>query len=762
MTQTDHERTREAPRANGLDVMKRAIVGTPMPSDAMEETLLRKTLALPIFASDPFSSVAYATESAMVVLVATSLAATRLVFPLSIAISVLLVIVIASYRQTVRAYSTSGGSYVVSKDNLGRIPSLVAAAALLVDYVLTVAVSVAAGILAITSAVPSLSGWIVELSIAAVVLITVVNLRGVRESGFAFAIPTYLFILAYLAMMGAGIGKCALGTCPVATTPDAIPAGAGAVTFFVLLRAFASGSAALTGIEAISNGVSAFRHPQARNAARTLSVLGVIAVTFFVGVSWLAVQTGARPSTSMSVVSQIARATFPSGTAFGFMFWVVQVTTFAILVLAANTSFQGFPRLAALLARDRFFPRQFANLGDRLVFSNGIIVLSGLAIFLLWYYHASVDSLIHLYVLGVFTAFTLSQIGMVRYWRRTRGARWQRSAAINLLGALATGVVLVVVVSTKFTEGAWLVTIAIPLLVLTFLGINRHYRRTSRRLRAGAAAVIASTPPRSRTLIAVDAIDDSTERALWYAQEISGCDFRAVHVPGRSTEAAIDSHWRQWAGDQPQLELLPATEGRVESLLEFVWSVPRSEADFVNVVVPELFEKRSLFEAARRVTSLQLKLRLLKEPGVVITDVPLIAGELPVAERAVGRVLVSGVHGASLRAIAYAETLQLDDVRGVFFAFDADEARRMRQDWERFGVRLPLDIVEAPFRDLGDPLRSYLRPITSADTIAVVVMPELVVHGWHRLLHNQRALYLKRVLLFEPNVILSSVPYRLG
>ena len=234
---------RGAAAANGLDVMKRAIVGTPMPSDAMEETLLRKTLALPIFASDPFSSVAYATESAMVVLVATSLAATRLVFPLSIAVSVLLVIVIASYRQTVRAYSTSGGSYVVSKENLGRIPSLVAAAALLVDYVLTVAVSVAAGILAITSAVPSLSGWTVELSIAAVVLITVVNLRGVRESGIAFAIPTYLFILAYLAMMGAGVGKCALGTCPVATTPDAIPAGAGAVTFFVLLRAFASGSA---------------------------------------------------------------------------------------------------------------------------------------------------------------------------------------------------------------------------------------------------------------------------------------------------------------------------------------------------------------------------------------------------------------------------------------------------------------------------------------------------------------------------------------
>ena len=750
------------PPAEGLNQVKRALVGTPMPSHAMEETLLRKALALPIFASDALSSVAYATEAALIVLIGVSATSAYLILPVSAAVSLLLAIVVLSYRQTVRAYSTSGGSYIVSRENLGTVPSLIAGAALLTDYVLTVAVSVAAGVLAIVSAVPSLQHLTLELSIGAVILITVVNLRGVRESGVAFAIPTYAFILALLVLILTGVTRCTLGTCPTAVVPDKLPAGMGAITLFVLLRAFASGSSALTGVEAISNGVSAFRHPQAKNAARTLSILAVVAITLFMGVSWLAYQMHALPSGSASVVSQVARATFPSGSTFGFMFWVVQITTFAILVLAANTSFQGFPRLAAMLAHDRFFPRQFGNLGDRLVFSNGIIVLSGLAIFLLWVYDAQVDSLIHLYVIGVFTAFTLSQAGMVRYWRRQGGPGWKRSAAVNTVGATATGIVMVIVIMTKFTQGAWIVIIAIPLLVLAFLGIHRHYRRTSRRLRAGAAAMIASTAPTATTVIAVDAIDEATERAVWYAREIAGSDFRPVHVPGRGTDLAIHARWLRWVGGRPRLELIPAQEGRVESLLEFVWSVPRHEADFVNVVVPEQFRKRSLLAALRRTTTFQLKLRLLKEPGVVITDVPLVEGEAPVAERALGRVLVSGVHGASLRAIAYAETLELEDVRAVFFAFDGDEVRDIRRDWERCGVRLPLDIVEAPFRDLGDPLLSYLRDLTDDGSIAVVIMPELIVHGWRRLLHNQRALYLKRLLLFEPRVILSSVPYRLG
>jgi amino acid transporter len=751
----------QPPPAEGMETLKRALVGRPMRTDAMGETLLRKRLALPIFASDPFSSVAYATEAALIVLVGASLTSLHLVLPISATISVLLAIVIASYRQTVRAYSTSGGSYVVARDNLGTIPSLVAAAALLTDYVLTVAVSVAAGVLAIVSAVPSLAHLSLVLSIGAVVLITLVNLRGVRESGLAFAIPTYAFIAAYIALIVVGAVKCTVGTCPHAVAPHPITAGAGAVTIFVLLRAFASGSAALTGVEAISNGVSAFRHPQARNAAKTLFVLGVISITFFMGVSWLTVKMGARPSETVSVVSQLARATFPTSSTFGFMFWVIQITTFAILVLAANTSFQGFPRLGALLARDRFFPRQFANLGDRLVYSNGIVVLSGLAIFLLWHYDAKVDSLIHLYVIGVFTAFTLSQAGMVRYWLRTRAPRWRWSIAVNALGALATGVVMVIVVWTKFAQGAWLVTVAIPVMVIMFLAIHRHYRKTARRLRAAGAAVAAAAPAHTTTVLTVDAIDAATERAVWYARQI-GDTFHPVHAPGRHTDPGINSRWLKWMDGEPRLERLSTDEGRVDAVLEYVWRLPRGDSEFVDVVVPELFRRRSLVEAFRRTTSFAIKLRLLREPGVVITDVPLVEGEAPTGDRLVARILVSGVHGASLRAVNYARTLQLEDVRAVFFAFDSTEARRMRDDWQRQEIGIPLEIVEAPFRDLGDPLLAYLRALTGdGQTVVSVIMPELVVSGWRRLLHNQRALYVKRLLLFEPRVILSSVPYQL-
>src|SRR5437763_11953865 len=407
--------------------LRRVLVGRPMQTGQLHETLLPKWLALPIFASDPLSSVAYATESALVVLIAASAASAYLVFPISIAISCLLAIVVLSYRQTVRVYETSGGAYVVARENLGQTPSLVAAAALLTDYVLTVAVSISAGIFAITSFAPSLQGHKVGLSLACLLLIVLANLRGVRESGLLFALPTYLFVTAVGVLVIVGAVELATGHAHRAVVPDALPAGTGTITLFVLLRAFSSGSTALTGVEAIANGVNAFRRPHGRNAAATLGILGVIAIAMFVGVSWLAVQAHARPSATgtPSVLSELARATFPSSSALGFMYWTVQVLTLAVLVLAANTSYQGFPRLAALLARDRFFARQFTNLGDRLVFSNGIIVLTGIACVLLWIYDASVDSLIHLYVVGVFTAFTLSQAGMVRYWLRTRDTGWR-------------------------------------------------------------------------------------------------------------------------------------------------------------------------------------------------------------------------------------------------------------------------------------------------------------------------------------------------
>jgi amino acid transporter len=656
---------------------------------------------------------------------------------------------------------------VVAKENLGTLPSLVAAAALLVDYVLTVSVSVAAGVLAITSAAASLDSHKVELSLLLILLLTLVNLRGVRESGIAFALPTYSFVVVMYVMIGTGIAKCATSGCPQAHVPDPIAVGAaGSVGVFVVLRAFASGAAALTGVESISNGVGAFKPPQGRNAATTLLVMGAFAISLFAGVSYLAVHMHALPSSSVSVVSEIARATFPAGSAGSFVYYLVQGLTFAILVLAANTSYQGFPRLSAVLARDRYFPRQFVNLGDRLVYSNGIVVLAGVASLLIWAFHADVNALIHLYVIGVFTAFTLSQTGMVRYWFRLRTPGWRKSAALNGAGAIATTLVAVLVVQTKFLEGAWAVAVAIPLLVVGFYGINRHYRKVGRRLRAGVAAVAAAPTPTNQVVLYVESYDAALREAVWYAKQIAGDDFRAIHVPGPHTDTGIRPRFRQLTDMRPDLEIVHAEGSRVDAVIDALWAIPRGESSFVTAIIPEEFRRASLVDAVRRRTELSLKMHLLTEPGVVISDVPVLVqrrAEWQPPIRAVCRVLVSGAHAASLRAVNYAGALGLEDTRAVFFAFDAEEADRLRDEWAGRPMGLPLEVEEAPYRDLGDPLLRYLRRITAEPgTVVVVVMPELIFSGPQRLLHNQRALYVKRLLLFEPRVILTSVPYRLS
>jgi amino acid transporter len=740
---------------------RRIVVGRPMQTEQLEETLLPKWLALPIFASDPLSSVAYATESALVVLVAVSAASAHLVLPISLAIAALLAIVIASYMQTVRAYETSGGAYVVARENLGTLPSLVGAAALLTDYVLTVAVSISAGIFAVTSFVPSLGAHKVALSLACLVLIVLANLRGVRESGLVFALPTYLFVLSIAALVAGGVFELATGKLHHAVTPHPLPVGTGAITLFVLLRAFSSGSTALTGVEAIANGVNAFRRPHGRNAAVTLGALGVIAITLFVGVSFLAVHAHAMPSSTDSVVSQIARAVFSPGSPLAFMYYAVQVLTLVVLIFAANTSFQGFPRLSALLARDRFAPRQFTNLGDRLVFSNGMIVLATVAGLLLWLYGANTNSLIHLYVIGVFTAFTLSQAGMVRYWYRRGGSRWRVKALVNGVGGSATAAVTLIVVFTKFAEGAWIVTVAIPMLVLAMLGIRRHYDGLARRLRAGAAAVAAAPEPRNRALVLVESLDDAADTAWHFANRVSGGDIRAVHVPTAHTDPGIRGRWFQRV-DAP-LERLDGTRSVTDALLEQVWRLPRGESDFVTVYVPELFDRPSLLSQMKHPRELSLKFRLLGEPGVVVADVPVLKDRLPGnPARVLARVLVSGVNAASMRAVNYASTLDVDDVRAVHFAFGPEEVAELRAEWARNGPRIPLEVDEAPYRDLGRPLLEYLRDLTAEPgTVVLVLMPELVTRGWRRLLHNQRALYVKRLLLFEPNVVLASVPYQL-
>jgi hypothetical protein len=435
-------------------------------------------------------------------------------------------------------------------------------------------------------------------------------------------------------------------------------------------------------------------------------------------------------------------------------------------VLAANTSYQGFPRLSAILARDRYFPRQFVNLGDRLVYSNGIIVLAGVASLLIWAFDADVNALIHLYVIGVFTAFTLSQTGMVRYWFRQKAPGWQKSAVLNGAGAVATTLVAVLVVETKFLEGAWAVAVAIPLLVAGFYGINGHYRKVARRLRAGVAAVAAAPPATNQVVLYVESYDAALREAVWYAKQIAGDDFRAIHVPGPHTDTGIRPRFRQLTNMRPDLEIVQAEGSRVDAVIDELWALPRGESSFVTAIIPEEFRHASLIAAIRRRTEFSLKVHLLTEPGVVISDVPVLArrqAEWQPPTRAVCRVLVSGAHAASLRAVNYAGALGFEDTRALFFAFDADDADRMRGEWADRRMRLPLEIEEAHYRDLGDPLLRHLRQITSEPgTVAVVVMPELIFSGPQRLLHNQRALYIKRMLLFEPRVILTSVPYRLS
>jgi amino acid transporter len=741
---------------------KRLLIGRPRATRELEDTLLSKFLALPIFSSDPISSVAYATEAAMGVLVAVSLSALHLVFPISIAIAALLAIVVLSYSQGVRAYASSGGSYVFARENLGTLPALLAGAALLTDYVLTVAVSVAAGVFALTSAAPGLGSHQLALSLACVAILTVGNLRGVRESGLLFAFPTYGFIAMLYLTLAIGAGKCTVGSCPVAEVPHPLAAGTGTITLFALLKAFSSGAAALTGVESISNGVTAFRRPQAQNAARTLYVMGAIAITLFVATSWLAVQMHARPSETTSVLSQIARGAFPAGSPGSAGYYLVQAFTLSILVLAANTSYQGFPRLAALLARDRFLPSQFVNLGDRLAYSNGILVLAGLASGLLVAFRANVNSLIHLYVIGVFTAFTLAQAGMVRHWHRTQEKGWRRRAALNALGAATTALVTAIVVATKFLDGAWMVIVAIPLLILLFYGVRRHYRDVGRRLRAKARAVLASRGVENDVVLYVERLDAATREALWYAQSISKRSLRAIHVPFPGSDPGIAPRFFHWTDGDPRLEVLPGDGEPLDAVLEEVWAIPQGESRYVTVVVPELFQRRSLLSATLGRTTFSLKRRLLREPGIVVTDVPKLGDDGGLPRRARVVVPVSAVNAASLRALQYARSLGLAETRAVYFADDEKDADALRNDWRQFPTGIPLEIVEAEFRDVGAPLLSYLRGITAdPEAVAVVVMPEVVVRGTDRLLHNQRALYLKRLLLFEPRVILTSVPFQL-
>jgi amino acid transporter len=628
--------------------LSRALLGEPLRSDRLEETLLPKRLALPVFCSDPLSSVAYATEQIVLVLGLGGLSLLYLTPWLATAVVLLLVIVVASYRQTCSAYPNGGGAYAVSRENLGEDASLVAASSLLIDYVLTVAVSVVAGVAAITSAVPSLAPHAVALSLGFTAMLALVNLRGVKESGRAFAIPTYGFVAAVYAMLLVGFAKVAFGAGLTAESADYglrhVAHTGGLLTVFLVLRAFASGCTALTGVEAVSNGVPAFQPPKSRNAAATLVAMGAMATTMFAGITVLAllahVHMAEDPASLLgapaayqqkTALSQIGLAAFGQGVPF----YLLQAFTAAILVLAANTAFNGFPVLSSLLARDNYLPHQLAQRGDRLVFSNGIVLLGAVAGMLIVAFDAEVTRLIQLYILGVFLSFTLSQLGMVRHWRRELTAApaevrraLRRKQAVNGVGGVATGLVFAIVLVTKFAQGAWIVVVAAPLLFWTMKAIRAHYRAVARSLAAPPAGV--AMPARIHAVVLVSNLLAPTLRALAFAQATSPETLRAVTVAAGEDADALVRQWEARGVPIPLVVVESPFRETVRPLRRYVRRLRREHpGDVISIVIPEYVVERWWENLLHNQTALRIKSALRFEPAVTVTSVPWVLGAPP-------------------------------------------------------------------------------------------------------------------------------------
>jgi amino acid transporter len=608
--------------------VKRLLIGQPLPTHRLADERLNKIQGLAVFSSDALSSSAYATEEILLVLVAAGPLAMTMALPIALAITTVLAIVAFSYYQTIHAYPSGGGSYIVAHENLGVWPGLIAASSLMIDYVLTVSVSVSAGVAAITSAVPSLFTHRVGLALAAVALIAIINLRGVRESGTIFSAPTYLFIFTMLAMLGAGFAR-SWGSLPVPQQVPDQPAGPlHALTLFLILKAFASGSAAMTGVEAISNGIPAFRPPESRNAGITLIWMAAILGTLFLGVTYLGRHYGLAPSEHETIVSQLGRAVFGSGP----VYYLAQASTALILILAANTSFADFPRLASILARDRFLPHQLANLGDRLVFANGIVLLAIFSGVLMYVFGASTHHLIPLYAVGVFLSFTLSQAGMVKKWWTSRGPGWRRSMVINAIGAIATAIVLVVVAAVKFADGAWIVLLLIPAFVMLMRSIWLHYEEVRRHLTLEGAQLPGAVR-QHKVIIPVGGINRGTLPALQYAKSISD-DVTALMVEIDPKETAeVEKKWERWGMGVPLKVLKSPYRSVAGTFLEHLgnleWEVGFDQQ--LTVVLPEFVPTRWWHFLLHNQNALLLKTALFfrRRAGrfvTVVTDVPYYLG----------------------------------------------------------------------------------------------------------------------------------------
>ena len=606
--------------------IKRVLIGRPIATADEPHERVNVFTGLAVFASDNISSSAYATEEIMRVLILAGAAALSLTLPITVVIVAVLAIVVTSYQQTIQAYPTGGGSYIVASDNLGPFPGLVAAGALLIDYVLTVAVSIAAGVAALTSIFPDLFAYRVVLGVGFVLLIGLGNLRGIRESGAIFTAPAYVYLLAIFGLLGYGFVRYALGDLPEYTAPAAWQEAHGteALGLLLILRAFSSGSVALTGTEAVSNGVPAFKPPEARHAQIVLILMGSSFAMIFLGMSFLAGKLGILPDPSeqTTVVSQLARA-FVGDSPF---LYLIQISTALLLVLAANTAFADFPRLLSILARDRFVPRLFAFRGDRLAFTGGIFLLSILAIVLIVAFRGSVTNLIPLYTVGVFVAFTLSQSGMVVHWWRLRDreSRWRMRAAINGIGAVTTGIVAIEVAISKFQLGAWMVLVLVPLLIAMMWGIGQHYRRI-----VGAQRPETPLDPaqvRLRPIIPIANLAVPAQQALAFARAIAPDPaITVVHVSDDVAAAnRLRMEWERWPHGGTHLMVIESPFRTLAGpLLGYIDEVERaSPGDTLMIILPEYVPGRWWEHLLHNQTALRLKAALLFHPGIIVANVP--------------------------------------------------------------------------------------------------------------------------------------------
>lgn len=603
-------------------LIKRIVLGSPLETHRQSEERLSKKHALAVFSSDALSSVAYATEEILLILILAGTIAIPYSVPIALCIGALLIIVVMSYIQTVLAYPGGGGSYIVARENLGLHAGLVAAGSLLIDYVLTVAVSISAGVSAIVSAFPELGDHRVLLATIFILIMIFGNLRGVKESGTIFSIPAYVFILSLGSMLVVGGIRIFVLHQPVAVSQTgAMPPLTEGLTLFLILRAFSAGCTALTGIEAISNGVPVFKKPESKNAAITMAWMGALLVSLFIGVTWFAQYLHVIPRYEETVVSRIARAVFNVGVPY----YIVQISTMVILILAANTSFNDFPRLSSILSRDGFLPRQLTAMGDRLVYSNGIMILGLAAWVIILLFNANPHGMIPMYALGVFISFTLSQMGMVRHDIRHRPHRyWWVSAVINTVGALATGIVLCIIISTKFTHGAWAVLFFIPIQVIFFLKIRKYYRKISEELSIENLSneYAIDSQIKHTVVVPVSQMNRGTITSLIYARSISH-DIRAIYVEvDASKTPAIKAEWSLYAPDIPLVVLPSPTRSVVQIIIDYIDQIERArDDDIVTVILPEFMTKKWWQQFFHNQTALRLRTALLFKRGIVVTSI---------------------------------------------------------------------------------------------------------------------------------------------